>query len=348
MSDVVNTPFGFVTSADGFVFLSAMLVSQIYLHQSGGDPDVLRTKLWKRALKVYLYHVFMLGVVFTVVAAVAVTSHRVALYNLLNFYLAHPVVAVIGSVFLIYCPPLLDILPMYVIFLVLSPSVLFVAMRRGWHVVVSGSLLIWLLAQFGLRVVVHNLLVRVTHLPIPLQETGAFDLFSWQWIWVAGMWVGARSAEGQNPLRRIQGGWVVACAVICVFCIGVRHSWLGPHLTTAAMGMSVDKWRIGPLRLINLMACAGVVYWLRKYVKMLVSHEPFLTLGAASMEVFCTHLLFVFVGLALLYGEVPQLHGIWAIALLAVTFAGLLFVATRRVRQSTAGRRTLEPAKQPD
>ena len=34
MSDVVNTPFGYVTSADGFVFLSAILVSQVYLRRS--------------------------------------------------------------------------------------------------------------------------------------------------------------------------------------------------------------------------------------------------------------------------------------------------------------------------
>ena len=339
MSDFVNTPFGFVSSADGFVFLSAMLVSQIYLHQSGGDPGVLRTKLWRRALRVYTYHVLLLIVAFTVVAAVAVTRHHIALTNLLDFYLSHPVVAIIGSVFLIYCPPLLDILPMYVIFLLLSPFILFAAMRRGWGIVIAGSLFVWLLAQFGLRLLVHNIVVRLTHLPIPLQETGAFDLFSWQWIWVSGMWIGARSAEGHNPLRRIQGVWVAACALACLFFIGVRHHWLGPHLTPESMGVSIDKWRIGPLRMLNLVACAGVVYWLRKYVKILVSHEPFMTLGAASMEVFCTHLLFVFVGLALLYGEVPQLHGIYAVVLLVVTFAGLLFVATRQVRLKETERR---------
>lgn len=345
MSDLVNTPFGFVSSADGFVFLSAMLVSQIYIRQAAGDADVLRTKLWKRALRVYIYHVILLTVAFTVVAAVAVTRHRPALANLLDFYLAHPVVAVVGSLLLIYCPPLLDILPMYVLFLLLSPFVLFTAMKRGWTVVVSGSLLVWLLAQFGLRVFMHNLVVHVTHLPIPVQETGAFDLFSWQWIWISGMWIGARSAEGHNPLSRITGKWVVLCGVLVLFFIGVRHEWFGPHLTPQAFGYTLDKWRIGPLRMVNLVACAGVIYWLRKYVKMAVSREPFLTLGAASMEVFCTHLLFVFVGLALLYNEVPQLHGIYAILLLAVTFAGLLFVATRQVRKKQQERRARKAAE---
>jgi len=352
MSDIVNTPFGFVSSADGFVFLSAMLVSQIYLRQSAGDPDVLRTRLWKRALRVYIYHVILLAVAFTVVAAVAVTKHRVALTNLLDFYIAHPFVAIIGSLLLIYCPPLLDILPMYVIFLLMSPFVLYTAMKRGWTLVVCGSWLVWLAAQFGLRAIVHNFVVEITHLPIPLQETGAFDLFSWQWIWISGMWIGARSAEGHNPLSRVRGGRVVLCGALCLFFIGVRHHWLGPHLTTEAFGYTLDKWRIGPLRMVNLIACAVVVYWVRGPLKKLVSREPFLTLGAASMEVFCTHLLFVFVGLALLYNEVPQLHGVYAIFLLTATFAGLIFVASRQVRKKQAERRAnklaaAQPVPQP-
>ena len=33
-SDFVNQPFGFVSSAEGFVFLSAMLVSRVYLRDA--------------------------------------------------------------------------------------------------------------------------------------------------------------------------------------------------------------------------------------------------------------------------------------------------------------------------
>ena len=67
---------------------------------------------------------------------------------------------------------------------------------------------------------------------------------------------------------------------------------------------------------------------------------PFLTLGKASLRVFCAHLFFVFVGLALLYqdvgqdadGQIEQLHGFTAIALLAVTFAALILVAANEVQ----------------
>ena len=156
-------------------------------------------KLWRRSLKIYGYHLLMLTLAFTVAAGLAVTTHRTAIYNLLNFYIAHPFVAIVGSVLLIYCPPLLDILPMYVIFLAGTPLVLSAAIRWGWNRILAASLAVWLLAQFGLRDFVHNAVVHITHLPIPLQETGAFNLFAWQWVWIAGMWLGAKSAEGPCP-----------------------------------------------------------------------------------------------------------------------------------------------------
>jgi len=332
-SDLVNQPFGFVSSAEGFVFLSALLVARLYIHQAAVDETGLRSKLWRRALKIYGYHLLMLTLAFTVAAGLAVTTHRTAIYNLLNFYIVHPFVAMIGSVLLLYCPPLLDILPMYVIFLAGTPLVLSTAVKWGWHRILGLSLAIWLLAQFGLRDMVHNAVVHVTHLQIPLQETGAFNLFAWQWVWIAGLWLGAKSAEGPLPLSRIPGKVVAACGLACAFFIGVRHQWLGHRLTQQALGMALDKWSIGPLRMLNLACFTILVYWLRKPVLRLVAIEPFLTLGKASLEVFCAHVFFVFFGLALLYGEVTQLHGYLAIGLVVFTFSGLILVALREVRR---------------
>jgi hypothetical protein len=107
--------------------------------------------------------------------------------------------------------------------------------------------------------------------------------------------------------------------------------------------LKLDKWQIGPLRAINLVAFTIVVYWLRKYLVKLVAIEPFLTLGKASLKVVCAHIFFVFAGLALLYGDLnsdglDQLHGVPAIALLAVTFTALIVVAANEVRKKRAER----------
>ncbi|MFY9936740.1 MAG: OpgC domain-containing protein [Silvibacterium sp.] len=332
-SDFVNQPIGFVSSAEGFVFLSALLVGRIYIRELMQDEAGVHLKLWKRSLKIYAYHLLMLTFAFTIAATFAVHTHRAALTNVFNFYLAHPFVAIVGSILLLYCPPLLDILPMYVTFLFFSPLILSISARNGWRRILAASGLVWLLAQFGLRDLVHDMVVRVSHLPIPLQETGAFNLFAWQAVWIAGLWLGAKSAMGSMPLRKIPAWAVAVSCAVCLFFIGIRHGWLGPHLTQQALGLQLDKWQIGPLRVLNLITFTIVAYWLRKYVVRAVSREPFLTLGKASLQVFCAHIFFVFVGLALLYGEVEQLHGITAVALLTVTFLALILVAVNEVRK---------------
>jgi hypothetical protein len=81
-----------------------------------------------------------------------------------------------------------------------------------------------------------------------------------------------------------------------------------------------------------------VCYWLRRYVVRLVAREPFLTLGKASLQVFCAHVIFVFAGLALLYGDIPQLHGFRAYGMLVLTFIGLFLVAAREVSLRKAER----------
>jgi len=342
-SDFVNQPLGFVSSAEGFVFVSALLVGRLYIRELVQNPKNVRARLWKRSLKIYGYHLLMLALAFTVVASFAVHSHKVALTNLLNFYLAHPVVAIAGSVLLLYCPPLLDILPMYVTFLFFTPALLSAAVRFGWKWILAASGLVWLLAQFGLRDVVHGWIVQITHLQIPLQESGAFNLFAWQGVWVVGLWLGARSATVSAPARRVPGWLAALSAGVCLFFIGIRFAWLGPHLTQQVLALELDKWQIGPLRLINLTAFAIVAYWLEKSLVKLVSIEPFVTLGKASLKVFCAHIFFVFAGLALLYGDfnangLDQLHGLPAIALLTITFASLIIVATNEVKKKHAER----------
>ena len=179
-ADFVNQPLGFVSSAEGFVFISALLVGRLYIRDLVQNPANVRARLWKRSLKIYGYHLLMLALAFTVVAGFAVHTHKAALTNLLTFYLAHPGEAILGSVLLLYCPPLLDILPMYVTFLFFTPVVLSAAVRWGWKWILAASGLVWLMAQYGLRDVVHAWVVQVTHLKIPLQESGAFNLFAWQ------------------------------------------------------------------------------------------------------------------------------------------------------------------------
>jgi hypothetical protein len=189
--------------------------------------------------------------------------------------------------------------------------------------------------------------VRLTHLQIPLQETGAFNLFSWQLVWVAGLWLGARSAKYGKAIPHIPAWVTTLAAATCLFFIGIRHDWFGERLAIERIGVLFDKWQLTPLRLVNLVAFVIVCWAMRNVVTRLLAIEPLPTLGKASLEVFCAHLIFCFIGLALLYQNAPQLHGWRAAALLAVTFGVLIWIAAREVRKRHNIKRLAEKARSP-
>lgn len=327
LSDLVNQPLGFVSSAEGFIFLSALLVGRIYIRKVRENSRAVHHKLWKRSLRLYGYQVLLLAVAFTAAAAGAVYMHSTALSNLLGFYLAHPGKAIAASLLLVYCPPLLDILPMYIVFLALSPTILTIAARKGWGRILMASGGIWLLAQFGLRGWVHHALLGITGTGIGLNQTGAFNFFAWQALWVAAMWIGAKSADGENPLDKLPAWVLPLVGGVCLFFFGIRQGWLDAPLTQQSLGMLLDKWQIGPVRALNLAAFLCLIYGLRSALSRVILIEPFPILGKSSLEVFCAHLVFVFGGLALLYGEATQIHGMAAAVLVSITFSSLIFLA---------------------
>jgi hypothetical protein len=99
---------------------------------------------WTRALKVYIAQAATLLFPFTVITAVGLKIDQPAVKDLVSYCLAHPQRAFWSGLLLINEPALLDILPMYVLFMLLSPWVPALGMRHGWAGVMVVSALIWL------------------------------------------------------------------------------------------------------------------------------------------------------------------------------------------------------------
>src|ERR1700737_3009276 len=66
-SAYVNQPFGFVSAAEGFIFLSALFTGRIYFRMAEHDGyRAMTLKLWARTLRLYGYHALLLAFVFLV------------------------------------------------------------------------------------------------------------------------------------------------------------------------------------------------------------------------------------------------------------------------------------------
>jgi hypothetical protein len=323
---VTNQQLGFVSEAEGFIFLSAFLTGRIFGHvaNESGFPAVIK-RLWTRALRLYGYHLFLLGIAFTVVATVAIHTKRPSLQGLLDFYLAHPIHAVGSAVLLIYCPPLLDILPMYIIFLLATPIALYLGNRWSWKLVLIPSGFIWVLAQFGLRTAIYARMVHSAGLQIPLNEMGAFDLLAWQFLWIVGLSIGAGGFGSIFKVLTSKMSVIAALLASAAFFF-LRHPIVHVQFDGALWSGLVDKWHLGALRVLDFSSLAILFVAGRSWLARWLTIPPLVSLGKASLQVFCAHLLFCFAALSLV-GDGTGLPAWIQSALIATTLIGLYMVA---------------------
>ena len=326
LSAYVNQPFGFVSAGEGFIFLSALFTGRIYFRvaQSKGYAS-MQQKLRRRTLRLYLYHGLLLSFAFLAAVPIASSGARPGLHNLLDFYFdAGPKRAVIDGALLLYRPPLLDILPMYIIFLIITPLALKLGQRWGWRFTLSGGFTLWLLAQFGLRQALWRFMNHQLGLSIPLNEMGAFDLWAWQLLWVVGLWMGVAWAKDELPLTRVARQLTIPALIVVPVLLRMRYA-IGSGFELGSYEPYFDKWHLGVVRLIDFSAVAILLIRMRSYLKP-VAIRPLVLLGQSSLQVFCTHLFFCFAGLTLL-GNASMLSGAKQFALLATTLVAMWVTA---------------------
>lgn len=345
-----NQTFGFVSGAEGFIFLAAFMVGQLEYRkeQKGGEIATVRD-LAKRTARVYLYHGGLLLIAFTVFAELAVTFHRPAVQNLLSFYLSAPKRAVVAAFLLQYRPSLLDILPMYVVFMALTPLARRLAHRWGWDPVIYISFGIWAAAQFGLRAFLYKK-INLFGLSVPENSIGAFDLYGWQLLWIVGLAMGTIYAESlvepaertapANHLRLPPRLLRLSIGIAMVFFV-LRYSPVDHWMDANLLGWLIDKWHLGAARVINFSAITIVLVRFGSRLASLKVFAPLALLGQASLEVFCVHVVCCIAGDLLSHEADPQLPILTQVVLLVLTVS-LLF-ATALARKSWVEKRNVSP-----
>jgi hypothetical protein len=325
VSTYVNQPFGFVSGAEGFIFLSALFTGRMFFLVAEREGDrVMISQLWMRTVRLYAYHAILLALVFLVGAQLAANGDRPGLHNLLDFYFAAPRRALVDGALLIYRPPLLDILPMYITFLLFTPLALTLAKRFGWKIILSAGGILWLSAQFGLRQAFYDFSARVIGLNIPLSATGSFDLFAWQFMWLMGLYCGVRWAKNDLPVVKWAEQMLIPAIVIVPVLFALRYS-VGRGIELGIFEVSFDKWHLGIVRIINFAAITVLLIRFQSVVKPLAI-RPLVMMGQASLQVFCAHLLFCFAGLVIM-GDAPIVNGWHQAALVTMALSGMLLTA---------------------
>lgn len=279
-----DQPLGFFSTAECFVFVSAFLAGMLFRKRAeklgfaaARSSSIHRAGRIYRAHLVTLFFAFVLGSFFL--------SELPGIRNLLDHYLVNPSAAIGSSLALLFRPPLMDILPMYILFSLLTPAAFGAAQRWGWKTVLFVSFSAWVIAQTDVR----DMLV-IASKDLSFVQLGPFDLLAWQFLWVGGLFIGQRFLENKSllPMPHLLRPFLVLSTIAFLF-------WRWTSITSGPDPITqtwlFDKWHLGPLRLINFAVAASVTATFLKYLNRWEAPlRPFSLIGRHMLPVFCSQI----------------------------------------------------------
>ena len=188
---------GYVQDAQGFVFLSGIIIGLYYTRMIGqGRTGLMDAKILRRAYDLYVYAVMVLAVI--LVLAMVVPNSRPLWGQFMWEMYQTPSVTAVSAFLLLYQPVFMDILPQYIVYLVASPLLLRWVARGYWREVLGGSILMWLGVQLGWHLPAVRIFEQSVAEIVPgfvLQSH--FNPMAWQIVFVTGLLLGAADTRGK-------------------------------------------------------------------------------------------------------------------------------------------------------
>lgn len=274
-------PFGFVSAAEGFILLSAYTYAITSQVAQVPFASMLRTA-GKRSLKIYKYHIASFAILLAVVLAVPAYDR----YFGHAFVDDHSVMkTVAGTLLLVHQPTYFDILPMYIVFSLLSPVLLHAMGKGRGALVLLGSAALWMAGQLVDPVPAIAEAFGISN------SDGFFNLFGWQLLWVTGLYLGfAHKHQQRKDLAPSRTSVAIAAAIV-VFCILARHSVI---VLPEQIKFYFDKSDLGFFRFVNVIAQLVLLLALLRLVDRQRDLPWFAFIGTYSLQVFTYHVLVVY------------------------------------------------------
>lgn len=223
-----------------------------------------------------------------------------------------PLPALLLSVLLINKPFYLDILPLYVMFMLLLPM-LIAAYRRGWMgYVVAASVGLWLMSGWISDAMLTPLYGWVA--PNVSVQTGFFDPTAWQLLFVLSSALGFacqnRAFRWQHP----------ALTVLCVFIAGfimaaqngLFWDWGLKPMTIYQLG---DKPELAWIRLLSLGVWVYLIACVIHRFPQALVWRPLSYIGRHSLQVFSFQSVLIYLAAPWLFMVRTESAYLWLVVL---------------------------------
>src|SRR5215475_2804503 len=243
---VTTENYGFSDAADLFIFISGYTASFVYariMFERG--TLAASTRILKRAWQIYVAQVMLFCVYAAGIGYLALKYHDPNLDNVYNIHLffEHPVEMLGAMLTLRYKPLNMDVLPLYVLLMLVFPAVLWGLVRKpNW--VLAASIVLYVLARHF-----------DWNLPSFPYGVWYFNPFCWQLLFVLGAWFALGGWSELMPLIRSRIFLILGIAYLIFALIMTLAPWVPQLRAALPYGLynafnPNDKTNVAPYRIV--------------------------------------------------------------------------------------------------
>ena len=277
---LTQQPFGFMTAAEGFVFLAGLVVGLVYSRRwrtrGAGSTSVL---LLKRGWMIYKAHLATVLAIYLWMFVFSKWTGQLPVGTPWVWF-HQPEKALLATVALLHQPGLLDVLPTYCGLLLITPLVMWQLFKSRLLPVVAISAGVWVLTNF---------IDPPRPTIIGVINTGAFNFGAWQFLYVIGVAIGHLWASDTLPSWKPKLWQILSLASAIILLSICSHLEPSLGLSRNTWFLLTNKNNLAPLRLFNVGLIILLIHGLLILFRREWDCPPLSFLGRHSLVVFSSH-----------------------------------------------------------
>ena len=284
--------FAPVDALDVFVFLSGYVFGLVY--KSAWEHSSCWLYYRKALLRAWQLYIANSVIFFLILATIFIFSLEHADFvrkTRLNEAVSYPYTSLLRFLALFYQPYNFDILPLYIVLLVLMPGMLIFLLHNS-SLALLASCSIYALTQ----------IFPYINLPIHSGAGWEFNPFSWQFLFVIAMSLSTCRERGIRDV--LNSTWILWSSTIAISVISTAYMIAENYTGRSTSGVLpwIDKTTLGPLRLFYFLCLVRTVsycfpatatFWRSNVAALIVR------CGQKSLPVFSLGVLMTYISVAL-------------------------------------------------
>ncbi len=333
--------YGFSDATEIFIFISGYTAAFVYGKVMLDRGFLISSaRILRRAWQIYVAHIFLFAIYLAEISYVARSFDNPLFAEEMNIldFLKEPDTTIIQALLLKFKPVNMDVLPLYIILMLMFPPILWLLLRNA-TVALGASLGFYVIAwKFGLN------------LPAYPEGGWFFNPFAWQLLFVFGAWCALGGAARLTGLLNSRVTLAIAIGYL-LFAFYVALSWHLPGMTQALpvwleeVIYPIDKTNLDVLRFAHFLALAVVTVWFVPVTWPPLQSPvlyPAILCGQHSLEIFCLGVFLAFAGhfaMVEISGALWMQFLISALGIMAMIATAWLIAWYKRVEERRPGAR---------